>query len=131
MSGLLRFWLSKGSGRSLLLLGPSRSGKTTLFYQLKDGNLHNGTVASMQENVGIWAAGQVQTGCCCCYRDLGTQLINNAVLQVNKGSAVQLVDIPGHAKVRSRFESYIQDARGVVYVVDSVDFMGQKTAVAE
>ena len=44
---------------------------------------------------------------------------------------VHLVDVPGHPKVRNRFEGYVNDARGVVFVIDSVDFMGQKTAIAE
>ena len=44
---------------------------------------------------------------------------------------MQMVDVPGHPKVRSRFQKYIQDAKGIVYVVDSVDFMAQKTASAE
>ena len=41
------------------------------------------------------------------------------------------MDVPGHPKVRSRVESYVDNARGIVFVIDSVDFMGQKTAVAE
>ena len=44
---------------------------------------------------------------------------------------VHLVDVPGHPKVRNRFEGYVNDARGVVFIIDSVDFMGQKTAIAE
>lgn len=51
-AGLLRFLLAKKTGKSVLLLGPSGSGKTTLFLQLRDGETHNGTVASMQENAG-------------------------------------------------------------------------------
>jgi len=52
-------------------------------------------------------------------------------LQAQKVKPVHIVDVPGHPKVRNRFEGYIHDARGIVFVVDSVDFMGQKTAVAE
>lgn len=59
--GMLRLLLSRSRGKSVLLLGPSGSGKTTLFFQLKDGDLHNGTVASMQENVGAWAPEKVHS----------------------------------------------------------------------
>ena len=51
--------------------------------------------------------------------------------QAQKVKPVQLVDVPGHPKVRSRFEGHIDGARGIIFVVDSVDFMGQKTTVAE
>lgn len=51
--------------------------------------------------------------------------------QAHKVKPVQVVDVPGHPKVRSRFERHIDGARGIIFVVDSVDFMGQKTTVAE
>ena len=54
VAGLSRVLLSKRKGNSVLLLGPSGSGKTTLFLQLRDGQTHNGTVASMQENAGTF-----------------------------------------------------------------------------
>jgi signal recognition particle receptor subunit beta len=38
-------------GSTVLLVGPSGSGKTTLFMQLREGNVLNGTVTSMEENV--------------------------------------------------------------------------------
>lgn len=82
----------------------------------------------MQENVGTWTGGQVLSSKCLCFAQAPA---HTSCFQAAKGSTAQLVDVPGHAKVRSRFESYMQDARGVIYVVDSVDFMGQKTAVAE
>lgn len=43
---------AKRKGRSILLVGPCNAGKTTLFYQLKDGELHHGSVASMQVGGG-------------------------------------------------------------------------------
>ena len=51
--------------------------------------------------------------------------------QAHKVKPVQLVDVPGHPKVRGRFERHIDGSRGIIFVVDSVDFMGQKTTVAE
>ena len=51
--------------------------------------------------------------------------------QAQEVKPVKIVDVPGHPKVRGRFLEHIDGARGIVYVVDSVDFMGQKTTVAE
>ena len=51
--------------------------------------------------------------------------------QAHQVRPVHVVDVPGHPKVRSRFEGHIDGARGIIFVVDSVDFMGQKTTVAE
>jgi signal recognition particle receptor subunit beta len=44
---------------------------------------------------------------------------------------VQLVDVPGHPRVRGQAERYAGRAAGVVFVVDSVDFMPRKTEAAE
>lgn len=37
-------------GAPVVVAGPCNAGKTTLFFQLRDGSTHLGTVASMQEN---------------------------------------------------------------------------------
>ena len=39
--------------------------------------------------------------------------------------------MPGHPRVRSRFEQYADRACGVVFVVDAVHFLPHKTEVAE
>lgn len=44
---------------------------------------------------------------------------------------VRIVDIPGHPRVRRQFELYADRARGIVFVVDAVDFMPKKTDTAE
>ena len=44
---------------------------------------------------------------------------------------VQLADIPGHPRVRGQLERYAERAAGVVFVIDSVDFMPRKTEAAE
>ena len=44
---------------------------------------------------------------------------------------VQLADIPGHPRVRGQLERYAERAAGVVFVIDSVDFMPRKTETAE
>lgn len=44
---------------------------------------------------------------------------------------VQLVDVPGHPRVRGKFRSFLDKARGILFVVDAVDFTPHKTATAE
>lgn len=45
---------------------------------------------------------------------------------------VRVVDIPGHPRVRGSVDSYLEKgAGGVVFVVDSVEFMPKKTDAAE
>ena len=44
---------------------------------------------------------------------------------------VTLVDVPGHPRVRGAMQRYADRAAGVVFVVDSVDFMPRKTEAAE
>lgn len=52
-------------------------------------------------------------------------------LQGGKAASVRVVDVPGHPRVRSRFEQYADRACGVVFVMDAVDFLPHKTEVAE
>lgn len=51
--------------------------------------------------------------------------------QGSKASPITLVDIPGHPRVRHRFEEYAGSTRGVIFVLDSADFLSQKTDIAE
>lgn len=44
---------------------------------------------------------------------------------------VKVIDIPGHPRLRREFDKLASHARGIVFVVDSVDFMPKKTEVAE
>ena len=50
-AGLLRILFAGRKGDTVLFLGPAGAGKTTMYLQLRDGTVHNGTVASMAENV--------------------------------------------------------------------------------
>lgn len=94
-----------GGGTTVVLAGPCNAGKTTLFYQLKDGSTHNGTVASMQENQAAVAV-KSQNG-----RKLGQ---------------VSLVDVPGHERLRNKLDHHLKDAAAVVLVVDSTDITPSK-----
>ena len=41
------------------------------------------------------------------------------------------MDVPGHPRVRHKFEEYADRTRGIVFVVDSAEFLSQKTEIAE
>jgi len=103
-------FLSGPKGDSVLLMGPCDSGKTTLFLQLRDGALRTSTVASMQPN------------------EASIRLRSD---KTRSSRPVHLVDIPGHPRLRRDFDRYVSSARGVVFLVDSVDFMPNKSATAE
>ena len=80
-----------------------------MFLQLRDRATGNGTVASMQPN------------------EADVKFLSD------KPSArpIHIVDIPGHPRLRHVFDVHAPSARGVVFVVDSVDFMPKKAEVAE
>jgi signal recognition particle receptor subunit beta len=45
---------------------------------------------------------------------------------------VRVVDVPGHSRLfSSSFSQHVDRARGIVFLVDSVDFMSQKEQVAQ
>ena len=57
---------------------------------------------------------------------------NNAwVVQGGKKCSVRVGDVPGHPRIRRRFEQYADRACGVVFLVDAVDFLPHKTEIAE
>eukprot|EP00775_Hariotina_reticulata_P003523 gene3523-3793_t len=97
-------------GTTLIIAGPVNAGKTTLFYQLKDGSDHNGVVASMQENAAVCA------------------------LSTGKGATakqVRILDVPGHHSFRHRLEASMKDAAGVVFLVDAVEITPHKLEAAD
>ncbi|EFN54587.1 hypothetical protein CHLNCDRAFT_59704 [Chlorella variabilis] len=110
---LLKLWLAGPKGNVVLLVGPCNAGKTTLFHQLAEGSTHLGTVASMQAN------------------EAEGPLASEKAAGAPAARPVRLVDIPGHPRVRGQVERYAGGAAGVVFVVDSVDFMPRKTEAAE
>jgi len=89
-------------GRLLLLLGQCGSGKTTLFFQLRDPNEEVRTVSSQKANRDKMLIQQGQDG--------GEPL-----------GPIEVVDCPGHLRMRGRQLSYMQEARCIVYVIDAED----------
>ncbi|PSC68940.1 signal recognition particle receptor subunit beta-like [Micractinium conductrix] len=106
-----------GRGSTVLLVGPCEGGKTTMWHQLLQGSTHLGTVASMQPNVGEGP--------------LAGEKAAAASAGASAPRPVQLVDIPGHPRLRGQLERHAERAAGVVFVLDSVDFMPKKTETAE
>lgn len=94
---------------TVVIVGPCDAGKTTLFYQLRDGSPAADTVASMQENQDTFPLAGEKAG----------------------AHPVTLVDVPGHPRVRGAFERHMGAAKGVVFLLDSVTFVPQKTDTAE
>ncbi|KAI8463278.1 MAG: signal recognition particle receptor beta subunit-domain-containing protein [Monoraphidium minutum] len=99
----------KKRGSTVVLAGPPNSGKTTLFFQLKDGDLHNGVVASMGENAAA------------------------VTLRPPRGGrrTAQLLDVPGHHSMRHRLEGALGDAAAVVFLVDAVEVTPHRTESAD
>lgn len=95
----------KKRNSNIVIAGPINSGKSTLFFHLKDGSDHNGLVASMQENSGIGS--------------------------LPSGKKVRMVDIPGHHSFRHRLEASLRDAAAVVFVVDAIEISPRRVEAAE
>ncbi|KAK9813463.1 hypothetical protein WJX73_000210 [Symbiochloris irregularis] len=109
--GLIQYLITGPKGTTILLLGPMGAGKTTIYLQLRDGTKHNGTVTSMQ----------VTSESCQLASEKGGRKIR----------PVTLVDIPGHPRMRHRFEAHTPATRGIIFVIDSAEFLSQKTDIAE
>ncbi|MCL7038749.1 hypothetical protein MKW94_015009 [Papaver nudicaule] len=94
---------------TILVAGLSGSGKTVLFYQLRDGSAHQGTVTSMDPNEGTF------------------------VLHSESSEKVKVcvVDVPGHSRLRPKLDEYLPQAAGLVFVVDALDFLPNCRAAAE
>lgn len=94
-------------GQALLVLGQSGSGKTLLFHRMRDG-VSVECVSSLKEN-----------------RDS---------MQVSTGSdsepigPIEVVDHPGHQRMRTKGLGLLAEARCIVYMIDSEDRAKMKDA---
>ncbi|TDG53030.1 hypothetical protein AWZ03_000573 [Drosophila navojoa] len=90
--------------RDFLLTGLTEAGKSAIFMQLVHNKFPD-TFTSMKENVGEYRSGHVSG---------------------------RLVDIPGHYRVRDKcFEQYKRNAKGIIFVVDSVTIQKDIRDVAD
>ncbi|GJN16386.1 hypothetical protein PR202_gb03369 [Eleusine coracana subsp. coracana] len=95
--------LKSSKPNTIVLSGLNGSGKTTLFYQLRDGSSHQGTVTSMEENSD-------------------TFVLHSEQERKGKVKPVHVVDVPGHARLKTKLDEFLPRAAGVIFVVDAQDF---------
>ncbi|TKY58667.1 Signal recognition particle receptor subunit beta [Spatholobus suberectus] len=97
---------------TIVLTGLTGAGKTVLFYQLRDGSIHEGTVTSMEPNED-------------------TFVLHSETTQKRKVKPVRVVDVPGHSRLRPKLDEYLPQAAAVVFAVDAVDFLSNCRAASE
>ncbi|XP_004489822.1 uncharacterized protein [Cicer arietinum] len=107
----LRF-LKRTKSNTIVLTGLSGSGKTVIFYQLRDGSTHQGTVTSMEPNED-------------------TFILHGETTKKGKIKPVHIVDVPGHSRLRPKLDEYLPQAAGIVFVVDALDFLPNCRAASE
>ncbi|KAK4423841.1 hypothetical protein Salat_1967000 [Sesamum alatum] len=108
---IIRLFKRKSSN-TIVLTGLSGSGKTVLFYQLRDGSSHQGTVTSMEPNEG-------------------TFVLHSETTKKGKIKPVHIVDVPGHSRLRPKLDEFLPQAAGIVFVVDAVEFLPNVRAASE
>uniref|UniRef100_A0A0D9X9Y6 Signal recognition particle receptor subunit beta n=1 Tax=Leersia perrieri TaxID=77586 RepID=A0A0D9X9Y6_9ORYZ len=104
--------LKSSKPNTIVLSGLSGSGKTILFYQLRDGSSHQGTVTSMEQNND-------------------TFVLHSELERRGKTKPVHVVDVPGHARLKPKLDEVLPQAAGIVYVVDAQDFLSTMQSAAE
>ncbi|KXG27540.2 hypothetical protein SORBI_3005G001400 [Sorghum bicolor] len=104
--------LKSSKPNTIVLSGLSGSGKTTIFYQLRDGSSHQGTVTSMEENND-------------------TFVLHSEQERKGKVKPVHVVDVPGHSRLKPKLDEVLPKAAGVVFIVDAQDFLSSMQAAAE
>uniref|UniRef100_A0A1D1XM01 Signal recognition particle receptor subunit beta n=1 Tax=Anthurium amnicola TaxID=1678845 RepID=A0A1D1XM01_9ARAE len=109
---LLGRLFKRTKSNTIVLAGLSGSGKTVLFYQLRDGSFHHGTVTSMEPNDDCF-------------------ILHSESEKKNKIKPVRIVDVPGHPRLRTKLDDFLPQAAGIVFVVDALDFLPSCRAIAE
>ncbi|KAG2387112.1 hypothetical protein C9374_002147 [Naegleria lovaniensis] len=93
-------------GNALMIIGLSDSGKTCLFYKLKDGKVAR-TQTSVKENYGKFVPKLIQ----------------------GMEKEIEVVDIPGHSRVRQQLmNQYLPITKKIIYVLDASDFNASTNA---
>ncbi|XP_020578747.1 signal recognition particle receptor subunit beta-like isoform X2 [Phalaenopsis equestris] len=96
---------------TIIIAGLSGSGKTVLFYQLRDGSSHQGTVTSMEPNDGVF--------------------VLHSEVEKDKTKPVRVVDVPGHSRLIPKLDEFLPQAAGLIFVVDALDFLPNCRTAAE
>ncbi|KAJ0982268.1 hypothetical protein J5N97_010523 [Dioscorea zingiberensis] len=104
--------LNRSRCNTVVLSGLSGGGKTILFYQLRDGTPHQGTVTSMEPNIGSF-------------------VLHSELEKKGKIKPIHLVDVPGHSRLRPMLDDFLPKAAGIIFVVDALDFLPNCRAAAE
>eukprot|EP00850_Spirogloea_muscicola_P005154 SM000023S07610 [mRNA] locus=s23:430569:431858:- [translate_table: standard] len=84
------------------LLG--RGGGAKADTVLQDGTMHQGTLTSMEPNEGRFP-------------------LHSEVAKNPKARPVHVLDVPGHPRLRPRVMEALPRARGLVFVIDALDFL--------
>jgi len=110
---IIVIWLARRSPSArkyVLLMGISNSGKTSIFTQLVYRK-NMPTVTSIKENKGLGIIPKTDK---------------------SRSKQIELVDIPGNDKVRSKFiEQYKRMAKSIVFVVDSANYHKEAKDIAQ
>ncbi|KAF5207226.1 signal recognition particle receptor subunit beta-like [Thalictrum thalictroides] len=109
---LLVLVLKRTKSNTIVFAGLSGSGKTVIFYQLRDGSSHQGTVTSMDPNVDSF-------------------VLHSESDKVGEVNPVHVIDVPGHSRLRTKLDEYLPQAAGLVFVVDARDFLPNCRGAAE
>ncbi|XP_047322690.1 signal recognition particle receptor subunit beta-like [Impatiens glandulifera] len=109
---LLARFFKRTKSNTIVLSGLSGSGKTVIFYQLRDGSSHKGTVTSMEPNEG-------------------TFVLHSETQKKGKVKPVHVVDVPGHPRLRTKLDGVLARAACAVFVVDAVEFLPNLRATSE
>mgnify|MGYP001970501669 CR=1 FL=1 len=108
-----------GSGDAVLLAGACGAGKTSLLMALRGSASTLGTVTSMDVNDASVTVEDAR----------GKKTKSGSAATTTKRARV--VDLPGHPRLRAKIDAHASRARGVVFVLDAVDFAANRGEVAE
>ncbi|KAG9118821.1 hypothetical protein FRC07_006478 [Ceratobasidium sp. 392] len=89
---------------TVLVLGPSDAGKTAIHTSLAFGH-------ALPSHTSIQA--------------------NSTLYTTPTGRTLQIVDVPGHPRLREQFTDHLADTAGIVFVVDAATVSRNGAAVAE
>eukprot|EP01120_Amphizonella_sp_Union-15-10_P016149 TRINITY_DN8428_c0_g1_i1.p1 TRINITY_DN8428_c0_g1~~TRINITY_DN8428_c0_g1_i1.p1 ORF type:complete len:273 (-),score=34.70 TRINITY_DN8428_c0_g1_i1:32-850(-) len=100
----------KTRGNTILLLGLSDSGKTSLFLKFRLGKLRN-TVTSMTVNEDTFFVHSERKA----------------------KQPIHFVDFPGFDRLRgeSSYQKFLSQASAIIFMIDSVEFRSQKGSIGE